>query len=103
VASFITTPVETIEEAAEDDAPAAAGGAPAGPRIGGRVDSREDVIKALEAISEYYRRREPTSPVLPLLQRAREWVNLDFMAILEDLAPGGLDEAKKVLAYRKGG
>jgi type VI secretion system ImpA family protein len=72
-----------------------------GPRIAGRVDSREDVVKALDAISDYYRRKEPASPVPVVLQRAREWVNLDFLAVLEDIAPGGLDEAKRVLMSQR--
>jgi type VI secretion system protein ImpA len=49
---------------AEDEAPAADSGASAapadgGPRIAGKVDSREDVVRALDAIAEYYSRREP--------------------------------------------
>ena len=68
---------------------------------GGRVVTREDVLRALDAISEYYRRKEPGHPILTLLQRAREWVGLDFMAILEDIAPGSLDEVRTVLQSRK--
>ena len=72
-----------------------------GPRIAGRVDSRQDVIKALEAISDYYRRKEPAHPMIMLLQRSREWVDLDFMGILEDIAPGSIGEAKTVLQSRR--
>jgi type VI secretion system ImpA family protein len=79
------------------------GGAPAGggPRIAGRVESREDVVKALDAIADYYRRREPTSPVPAALQRVREWVNLDFLSLLEDIAPNSLDEARRVLVTQR--
>jgi len=41
--------------------------------------------------------------VLLLLQRAREWVNLDFLAILQDIAPDSLDQARKVLNYQRSG
>jgi type VI secretion system protein ImpA len=68
---------------------------------GGRVETREDVVRTLDVLSDYYRRREPGHPILTLLQRAREWVGLDFMAILEDIAPGSLDEARTVLQSRK--
>jgi type VI secretion system ImpA family protein len=99
VASFTSAPAP--EAAAED---AGAGPASAdtggGPRIAGRVDSREDVVRALDAIGDYYRRREPTSPVPIVLQRAREWVNVDFLELLRDIAPDALDEAKKVLKFR---
>ena len=72
-----------------------------GPRIAGRVDSREDVIRTLDSLSDYYRRKEPASPVQQLLQRAREWVNLDFLAILADIAPNSVDEARQVLSFKK--
>lgn len=71
-----------------------------GGRIGGKVDSREDVMTALDAIGDYYRRREPGSPVPVLLQRARAWVTLDFLSVLKDIAPDALDDAKRVLVKR---
>ena len=101
VLSFTSTPPQ-----AEPDTDAAVAAAPAigeggGPRIAGRVESREDVIKALDAIADYYRRREPASPVPVALQRAREWVNLDFLSLIEDIAPSALDEAKRVLVSQR--
>jgi type VI secretion system protein ImpA len=69
--------------------------------LGARIETRDDVVRALEALGDYYRRREPGHPILTLLQRAREWVGLDFMAILEDIAPGSVDEARNVLQSRK--
>ena len=67
----------------------------------GRIDSRDDVIRALDSIAEYYRRKEPSSPVPTVLQRARQWVTLDFLSILEDIAPGSLDDAKQVLVFKR--
>jgi type VI secretion system protein ImpA len=99
IASFTKAPpAETpSDEASGDVAVADVSG---GPRIAGRVDSREDVVRALDAIGDYYRRREPTSPVPLVLQRAREWVNVDFLELLRDIAPDALEEAKKVLKFR---
>ncbi|SFJ95275.1 ImpA family type VI secretion system protein [Caulobacter sp. UNC279MFTsu5.1] len=71
------------------------------PVLGARIETRDDVVRALEALGDYYRRREPGHPILTLLQRAREWVGLDFMAILEDIAPGSVEEARNVLQSRK--
>jgi type VI secretion system ImpA family protein len=65
------------------------------------VESRDDVIKALEAVAEYYRRKEPGSPVAAMIMRARGWVNLDFISIMRDLAPGSLDEVERVLVTRQ--
>jgi type VI secretion system protein ImpA len=79
-------------------APAPESGAASAP---GRIETREDVLRALEAISDYYRRREPHSPVPLVLQRAREWISLDFLGVLADIAPNSLDEARRVLTYKK--
>ena len=92
---------------ADDDAGAAAGGAGAGasdtgggPRLVGRVESREDVLKALDAIADYYRRKEPVSPVPLALLRARNWVDADFMSVLADIAPDSLGDLRRVLQTR---
>lgn len=66
-----------------------------------RIETRDEVIRTLDALSDYYQRKEPGHPILSLMRRAREWVGLDFMSILEDIAPGSLEEAKSVLQSRK--
>lgn len=63
----------------------------------GGISSRNDVVRAIDAICTYYARSEPGSPVPFVLRRARDWISLDFMAVLEDIAPGSLDEATRVL------
>ena len=62
------------------------------------IESRDQVIFALDAISDYYRRKEPTSPVPLVLKRAREWVSVDFLTLLEDIAPNMIDDARRVLS-----
>ncbi len=74
--------------------------APSGGKRSGKIDSREDVMAALDAIGDYYRRREPSSPVPLALQRARNWVTLDFLAVLKDIAPESLAEANRVLTFK---
>jgi type VI secretion system ImpA family protein len=102
VQSFTSTPTAEEADVAEAGGDAAASAPSAGgPRSAGRVESREEVVKAIDAIVDYYRRREPTSPVPAALQRVREWVNLDFLALLEDIAPNSLDEAKRVLVTQR--
>ncbi len=58
------------------------------------VASREDVVRVLERLCEYYRRHEPSSPVPLLLQRAKRLVAKDFLEIIRDLTPSGLAEAE---------
>lgn len=57
------------------------------PRLGGEVRNREDVIRLLDGICQYYASCEPSSPVPLLLQRARRLVTKDFLEIVRDLAP----------------
>jgi type VI secretion system protein ImpA len=100
VKKFIPEPeVEATGQGDSDGAPAASGGGGGGPSAGfsGGISSRRDVERAIDAICSYYERNEPGSPVPFVLRRAREWISLDFMAVLEDIAPGGIDEAAKIL------
>lgn len=59
----------------------------------GEIGSREDAIRMLDKICEYFIHHEPSSPVPFLLKRAKKLVTKDFMAILNDLAPGGTEQA----------
>jgi len=105
IESFLRKPAE----GAADDASAESAihydeaDANGGPLIAGRVNSRDDVVRALDAIAEYYARREPGSPVPFALRRAREWVTLDFLSVLEDIAPNSLEEARRVLVTGRNG
>ncbi|OWK30955.1 ImpA family type VI secretion system protein [Sphingomonas mucosissima] len=68
--------------------------------ISGRIESRGDVARALDAVIEYYGRAEPSSPVPVALGRIKGWITMDFMSILEDIAPGSRSEASSVLRSR---
>lgn len=72
-----------------------------GKAFGGAVQSRDDVIKALNAIEQYYSRAEPGHPVKVALARLRGWVHKDFIDILKDIAPGSVPEAESVLIERQ--
>jgi type VI secretion system protein ImpA len=98
-----------VEEAAAPNEPEVGGSSyavtaqiPSGPGFSGTVGSRDDVVKALDAICAYYAHFEPASPVPFVLRRAKDWISLDFMAVLADIAPGSLDEATRVLKTRQG-
>ncbi|SFO46401.1 type VI secretion system protein TssA [Sphingomonas sp. OK281] len=88
--------VADAAEIATDDvgAPSTKGGG------AGRVESREDVMRALDAISDYYQRREPSSPIPVALRRVRGWIGMDFMAIIKDIAPNSVADAGTVLLAR---
>lgn len=58
--------------------------------------SRESVVQTLDAVCAYLRRAEPSNPAYLLIRRARNMIGKDFMAILEELAPDGLESARKI-------
>ncbi len=66
-------------------APAAAAAVP------GAINSPADVRQALDRIMEYYRRHEPSSPLPILLERARRLIGADFVTIMKDMAPLGVE------------
>jgi type VI secretion system protein ImpA len=59
----------------------------------GDISSREDVIRALDKVCEYYKRYEPSSPVPLFLNRAKRLASKSFLEILRDLTPDALNQA----------
>ena len=106
LAAFTTTPPEAAEAEADGGAGAAGGGSSGGAqaggkRLSGRVETREDVIRALDSIADYYRRSEPSHPIQPLVDRVRQWVTMDFLTLMNDIAPDGTDQAIRLLRLRE--
>jgi type VI secretion system protein ImpA len=66
----------------------------------GEIRSRDDAVRAIDHISEYFRKNEPSSPVPLLLQRAKRLVAKDFMEILRDLTPDGVSQAEAIGGVR---
>ena len=85
--------------AAPSQAPAASPprAAPAAP---GAIASPADVSAALGRIIEYYAKHEPSSPIPVLLERARRLVGADFLTIVGDMAPDGMDNVRLVGGIR---
>jgi type VI secretion system protein ImpA len=80
-----------LPQAAHETALAEAGGARAAPAAGsGEVTSREDVLRTLDRLIQYYHQHEPSSPIPILLERAKRLIPMNFFELLEDLAPEGV-------------
>ena len=62
----------------------------------GTINSRDDALRVLDRVSEYFRKNEPSSPVPLLLQRAKRLISKDFIEILRDMAPQGLSDVEKI-------
>jgi len=78
------------------DVPLGDGEAAGGDGVGvpGVIRSRQDAVRSLEAVAEYFRRMEPSSPVPLFLDRAKRLVSKDFLEVLADVAPDALPQAR---------
>jgi len=88
--------VSSVE--ALDESEQGAGGTQAGmgQAIPGAINSREDAIRMLDKVCDYFKQHEPSSPVPLLLQRAKRLVAKDFLEILRDLTPAGVAQAEEI-------
>jgi type VI secretion system protein ImpA len=91
-------PAEAAEEVDGeelDEAGAESGGKqkPAVPdnRLSGEVSNREEVVRALEMIINYYAKHEPTSPLPLLLERAKRLATMGFLDIIKNIAPDSVN------------
>ena len=60
---------------------------PGGGSRAGRFSSRQDAIRALDAVADFFRRNEPSSPIPLFVERAKRLVSKDFLEVLADIAP----------------
>lgn len=93
-------PLAALSDAPGASTAAAKGNGAAPVAVPGSIQSRDDAVRMLELIADYFRRTEPSSPVPLLLDRARRMVNQSFLDILSDLLPTSVDEAKKAAGVR---
>lgn len=85
----------TVAAGAPAAGPAAAGAAPARGAIATAADARQ----ALSVAADYFRRCEPSSPVLPLAAQAEHLLGRSFIEAMQILLPNQFSEA----AFRIGG
>ncbi len=64
--------------------------------MSGPIQTREDVIRLLDQVSDWYAKYEPSSPVPLLLQRAKRLVNKSFIDAVKDLSPSGVTEVQTI-------
>jgi len=77
----------------DGSAPEAASG------IGG-IQSRQDVVRVLEKICEFYARTEPSSPLPLLLRRAQRLAEMDFLQIVDELSPGTRSQFEPIVGVK---
>ncbi|MGB8298022.1 MAG: type VI secretion system protein TssA [Polyangia bacterium] len=67
----------------------------------GAINSREDVVRLLDRMCEYYERNEPSSPVPLLLRRCKRLVSANFLDIVRDVAPDAVSQVETLRGPEK--
>ncbi len=68
----------------------------------GPIRSRQDAIRALDAVANFFRQTEPSSPLPLIVERAKRLVSKNFLEVLADIAPGALDQARAAGGLKDG-
>ncbi len=93
-------PAAGADEAAAPGVPAPARGGGMSVASLGAIGSRADALRLMDLVVEYFERHEPGSPLPLLIGRARRLADKDFLDLLRDLAPDGLNQAEVVVGRR---
>ncbi len=88
--------VAAAAAAAAEAGEGAAPGATSGP-----IRSRQDAVRALDAVAQFFRQNEPSSPVPLFVERAKRLIAKDFLEVLEDIAPDAVAAARKAGGMRE--
>ena len=78
-------PEPAAPPASAQPAVAAAAPAPAQPVARGPIATREEALRSLALVGEYFRKNEPHSPIAALITRAVRWGGLPFEAVLREV------------------
>jgi type VI secretion system protein ImpA len=88
---------ELADDADADAEPSGgSGGRSVRMQVPGQIQSRDDVVEALDKICSYYERHEQSSPVPLLLRRAQRLATMSFMDIIKDLADQALPQVEVI-------
>lgn len=65
--------------------------------VAGPGQSRAQALAHLDAARAYFAAMEPSSPIPLMIDRIKKVAGMDFMQIVQSLAPAGVDEATRIL------
>jgi type VI secretion system protein ImpA len=89
-------PADAAPAPAADDTGLPPVAAPAARPPRAPLASRADAMRVLDDLCRWFHDHEPSHPVPILLERARRWIEMDFMDLLRDVAPEAVAEAQKL-------
>jgi type VI secretion system protein ImpA len=67
----------------------------------GEIHSRDQAIKLLQKICQYYDRTEPSSPVPLMLKRAVRLAGMNFLQIVQDLSPEAITQIRTITGEKE--
>ncbi len=88
---------DATEEGADSGSAQALVGAGAAGGATGGIRTRADAARELERVCEWLERSEPGHPAPLLIRRAQRLLNMSFLEIIRDMAPGGLDQIQTLM------
>lgn len=97
MARFLARCGQTLAGITDPGAKASDPGSPAAQQPApGQIASRADVERCLDQIIAFYERTEPASPIPHMARRMRRMVPMNFMQLMEEVAPSGIKEFRNV-------
>lgn len=69
-------------------------------QVTGEVRSREDALRLLDKVCDYLERNEPANPAPLLIKRAKRLMNMNFLDILEDMAPDSVSNVQMIAGIK---
>ncbi len=95
LAAGVETTEETISENGETITVSGGAG------TSGPIKSRQDALKRLSEVAEYFRKTEPHSPVSHLVSRSVKWGNMSLENLLQELVKdeGVLGQIRETLGF----
>jgi type VI secretion system protein ImpA len=94
VQEILRTQIAARPDATPADGAAAGDGADATPGAVGVIRTRQDAIRALDAVTTFFENTEPSSPVPLFIDRAKRLIAKNFLEVLQDVVPDALNAAK---------
>ena len=68
--------------------------------ISGSIKSRQEALRALDAVANFFRQTEPSSPVPLFVERAKRLVSKTFLEALTEIIPDAVPQAKAASGIR---
>ncbi len=93
----VADPVTDVAVEDNDDlAPVMAANRSGGGGPAGAITTAQDARGAIDRLIGYFKFNEPSSPVPIILERAKRLVGADFLTIIKDMAPDGMDSVRTI-------